>query len=99
MTRHESRELAFLLLFQKEFALDTTSLEEIITVSKEARQTKVSDYAKKLTEGVIEKKEQLDNIISNLSVNWSINRISKTSLCLLRLGLYEILYEANGVNR
>ena len=34
----------------------------------------------------------LDNIISENSIGWKINRISKTSLCILRLSIFEIKF-------
>ena len=33
-----------------------------------------------------------DNVKENIKSNWSISRISKIDLTLLKLGIYEILY-------
>ena len=36
--------------------------------------------------------EAIDEIISNNAVGWSIKRITKTALAILRLAIYEIKY-------
>ena len=39
---------------------------------------------------MFENLEKIDGIISKNAVGWSINRITKTSLAVLRLAIYEI---------
>lgn len=51
-----------------------------------------NDYVQKTVEGVLNKKEELDNIISENLVDWEVERISKVSIAAMRLALYEILY-------
>lgn len=93
MTRHESREIAFLLIFEKAFAEVDAENSLIIENAKEARETKVSSYATSLFQGVTEKMDELDNLVEKYSNNWSIKRISKVSLAALRLAFYELNYE------
>ncbi len=50
------------------------------------------EYICALVNGVRQRSEELDEIISRFSHGWKINRISKTALCVLRCALYEILY-------
>lgn len=45
--------------------------------------------------GIFEKLEELDNLIQKNSESWSISRIDKVDLTILRLAIYEILFEEN----
>lgn len=90
MTRKQAREEAFILVFEKEFNGNTTG--EILEAAAEARDLEPDDYVKTVFCGVYDCLSELDGVISENSVGWSINRISKTALCILRLALYEINY-------
>jgi len=50
------------------------------------------EYIEKVFFGVFENIEQLDNLISESSIGWEYNRISKISMALLRMSVYEALY-------
>lgn len=90
MTRKQAREEAFILVFEKEFNGNTTN--EILESAAEARDLEPDDYVKTVFCGVYDHLSELDGVISENSVGWSIKRISKTALCILRLALYEINY-------
>lgn len=50
------------------------------------------EYIQKVVNGVVENLSIIDdNILKNLK-NWTINRIAKIDLAILRLAIYEILY-------
>ncbi len=88
MTRKQAREEAFILIFERQFNND--SPEELIELAVEVRDIEPDDYIKEVFFGVYDNLEELDGIISEHAVGWSINRISKTALAVLRLALYEI---------
>lgn len=90
MTRRQAREEAFILIFEKVFNND--SVEEILEIATEVRDFTPDEYIKTVFGGVYEKIDELDEIISKNSIGWSIKRISKTALCVLRLAIYEIKY-------
>lgn len=90
MTRKQAREEAFILIFEKEFNSD--SLDDILTLAKEVRDIEPDDYITNVFFGVFENIEKIDEIISTNAVGWSINRITKTALAILRLAIYEIRY-------
>ena len=50
---------------------------------------------KKLVDGTLAHKDELDNIISGYSKSRSISRISKINLAILRIALYESIYDDN----
>ena len=53
------------------------------------------NYIKNTFLGVFENIENIDDAISSSSIGWEYNRISKISMALLRIAVYEILYAAD----
>lgn len=51
------------------------------------------DYLKVLVLGVQEHREAIDQTITNHLKNWTLNRLERTNLLLLRLATYELLYQ------
>lgn len=91
LSRSESREQAFMLLFSKSF--DDEPLEATIDDNAEMFEGGVCGYAQAVVGAIEEKKEELDaDIAKFLKKGWSISRISRPSLAILRLALYEIKY-------
>lgn len=95
MYRSEVREEIFKIIFRipftKQDELDQQvefALEELENKSKENR-----DYIKEKSLAVFEHKEEIDEIISKSCDNWSIDRMGKAELSILRLSVYEMLYE------
>lgn len=91
LSRSEAREQAFMLLFSKSF--DDEPLEATIDDNSEMFEGGVCGYAQAVVSGIEVKKEEIDGVISKyLKKGWSISRISKPSLAILRLAIYEIKY-------
>ena len=91
LTRSESREQAFMLLFSKSF--DDEPLEETIDDNSEMFIGGVCAYAQAVVSGIEDKHEEIDEIIaSHLKKGWTLSRISKPSLAILRLAIYEMKY-------
>lgn len=90
MTRKQAREEAFILIFEKLFS--DSSVEEILELACEVRDLEPDEYIKKTFFGVYENTTEIDALISENSVGWKIERISKTALALLRLALFEMKY-------
>lgn len=91
MKRHESREQAFLLIFESNFKNET--IEQIIENAQISRSIKISSFARKVFNGVCEHKESIDKVIEDNTIGWKKNRISKVALSVMRLAVYEMLYE------
>ncbi len=89
--RREVREAAFILSFEKLFRDD--SIEEIIETAKELDDFKITDEVEVLVKEIFNKQDELDEIISKFSDKRSIDRIPKINLAILRLALYEALYD------
>lgn len=93
LSRKAAREQAFILIFEKCFNTDT--VDEIIETAVEVRDIQTDDYVISVFRGVYENLEEIDSIISENLSNWSIDRISRVSLAILRLAVYEMKYEEN----
>ena len=52
----------------------------------------VNDYTVELVEGVVARRERLDELISTYSQGWTIERMPAVDRALLRLGTWELLY-------
>lgn len=88
MRRTKQREQAFYLIFESLFDSENSDTAEIFSENVE----ELGDYALELFNGVSEKTEELDEVISKYSKGWKINRLPKTNLSILRLAIYEIKY-------
>lgn len=91
MNRHEAREQAFILVFEKSFKSD--SLDEILEAAQTAREITLSDFARHVFIGVENHLEVLDRLIDENSIGWKRSRLSRVAASLLRLALYEMLFE------
>lgn len=88
--RREERKQAFYLLFEQIFQKDDMTL--IMKDAVDARDAEIGEYTKKLVSGVEEKITEIDEHISSKLKGWKMNRISKVSLTVLRIAVYEMLY-------
>lgn len=52
-----------------------------------------ADYIDRAFWGVFERRAELDGVIENFLRDWTIGRISKVDLALMRLSIYEMLCE------
>ena len=91
MNRREAREQAFIFIFEKSFNADM-SLEELVENAQLADDTVTDEFAERLFNGVYDNIEEIDAVISNNLNGWTINRISRVTLCLLRLAAYQMQY-------
>lgn len=90
LTRKQAREQAFILIFEKCFRDET--VDEILETAVEFREFETDEYTVNTFRGVYENLETIDAKISANSQKWDITRISRVSLAILRLALYEILF-------
>lgn len=92
MTRTNARNELFILIFEKQFSEST--LEDIILCAKESRDFSEDKdgYIISSFNGVYDNLEAIDDVIEKHLKGWTIDRISKVSLAILRLAVYEILY-------
>ncbi len=94
MTRHEARELAFVLIFEKSFQEDVT-IVELIENALELEVFPTNAFAENLAKKVYSNLEEIDTLINENLVGWSAKRISKVSRAIMRLAVCELLYSEN----
>ncbi|HKI85825.1 MAG TPA: transcription antitermination factor NusB [Thermoanaerobaculia bacterium] len=51
------------------------------------------DYARKLVEGTVENREAIDRLIRSQTENWRLERMPAVDRNILRLAVYELLFE------
>ena len=95
MNRTESREAAFKLLYSIQISPDEC-LEDQINLfidSEEILDNEAITYINDIVKGVHKNNADIEKQISeNIKKDWTIARISKVDLTLLKIGIYEILY-------
>ena len=90
LTRKTAREQAFVLIFEKIF--NDAPVQEILETAITVRDFEADEYCVSVFSGVYDKKEEIDEIIANNSNGWSVSRIGKVALAVMRLAIYEMLY-------
>ena len=80
-----------MVLFEKIFN-ETDSIEEIVETAQEAGIIKINSFAENILKNVQAHIDEIDNIISENLQGWTMSRIPKVSLAVLRLGVCEILF-------
>lgn len=96
MTRRTLREQIFKLLFRIEF-IDSEEMDEqkdlFFTTSDEEFSEEDSKYVQDKYEKIVEKVADIDAAINDKTKGWSTDRMSKVDLTIIRLGVYEIVYD------
>ena len=88
--RRESREQAFTLLFEKTVTGD--SMEDIIEMAEEARDVVIDPYCEKLTALTELNLDEIDHTIEENLRGWSLRRLSKMTLTILRVAVCEMQF-------
>ena len=91
MTRSEAREQAFIVLFEKIFD-EESAISEIIKNAQEAELIKINGFAQSILTAIEENSSKVDEVIENNLKGWSIQRLPKVSLAVLRLAIGEMLF-------
>ena len=95
MQRSAMRELAFKLVYEIEVQKEESEDQfEIFVANNEITDTKVVEYLTDIKKGIKDNSEEINRLITNnLKDNWSLNRISKINLSLIKLAIYEMVYK------
>ncbi|MBQ3390954.1 MAG: transcription antitermination factor NusB [Clostridia bacterium] len=93
MTRKDARAAAVQLLYEYEFH---TELEPSVFLRQAelAFAETFDGYTLRLFSGVLEHKEELDALIVAHSQNWRLERIHRISKTILRLAIFEMLFDS-----
>lgn len=82
-------------LFEWDFSRKTADLKQILerNLAEFGPGLEEKGFAAELTDGVVAKLAGLDKIIAKAAPQWPIEQISIVDRNILRIGLYELLYE------
>ncbi|MCP6718081.1 MAG: transcription antitermination factor NusB [Patescibacteria group bacterium] len=94
-SRHLSRSIAMQSLYEWDFSNKKVDLNIIVERNLEEFGPGLEDknFIWELVTGVIKHLEEVDNIIKTAAPQWPITQISIVDRNILRLGIYELLYE------
>ncbi|MDD4027725.1 MAG: transcription antitermination factor NusB [Bacilli bacterium] len=91
LNRSMQREIIMTSLYQI-FIYEANKIEydikEVIKSSLEIE----NNFINEIVYGVLEKREELDNVANKYLKNWSIDRLGKTDQAIIRMAIYEIMY-------
>ncbi|MCM8767269.1 MAG: transcription antitermination factor NusB [Candidatus Omnitrophica bacterium] len=96
MIRRRGREVALKILYKIDMTgednIEITEENKTIFFENLEQNEKVKTFAKEIIEGVIKNIKEIDEIISKVSLNWDIKRMSYIDRNILRIGTYEIVF-------
>lgn len=93
--RRKAREDTLRILFRLEF--ENKQIEKTLDQywkSKKASE-EIKEYSTWLVNGVISDQAKIDNIIQRVSEHWRISRMALVDRNILRMAVFELLYEEN----
>lgn len=94
MTRKIARDLVFKLLYQADMQKESTEAVYSIAETENNIDIKSKDYIISTLKGIDQNSDRINTEISEKSQGWKINRMSKITLACLKLGVYEVIYNA-----
>jgi N utilization substance protein B len=87
LSRRKARKQAFLVLYQS----DVNEIPVEATFERwRSYRGDLEEYAVRLATGVEREKDDLDALLSEVSVGWPVHRMSAVDRTILRLALYEM---------
>lgn len=95
MKRRELREHIFEILFRVEFMSESDMEEQLELFFEDLAEARPSDvdYIKNKYLAVREKMPMIDILIDEKSTGWKTGRMGKVELTILRLAVYEMLFD------
>jgi N utilization substance protein B len=97
--RHLGRIIALQTLYEVEFRTESgdkdVKLDEVLVRNINRYQKAVDDKAfiERLVAGVAKEEAKLDDVLRPVAPEWPIEQIARMDRVVLRIGLYELLYE------
>ena len=96
MGRHEQREQLFMLLFRVEFNSLEDMPEQVKLFFEDEERSEAGEFAAAITDKylkIMEKLPELDALLNEKTEKWNTKRIGKVELTVLRLALYELMFD------
>ena len=98
--RHLGRIVALQTLYEYEFRVDSedtsVDVKEILKRNLDRYETAIDDtkFVETLVEGVLEQQKAIDDKLRPIAPDWPIEQIARVDRNILRIGVYELLHQA-----
>ncbi len=98
--RSQAREFALQILYEVDLSKESVPhalgdfWDHKASRSEFENEIEVRTYTEKLVNGVIKNQEAIDEAIKRYAENWTLERMACVDRNILRLGVYELLFEA-----
>ncbi len=92
MRRRLAREVALKALFQIDLAQQPLESAMQFAVGDDSLDASSHQFAQELVLGVMENKSELDKVITEHAVGWTVRRMAVVDRNILRLGCYELVH-------
>ncbi|MBQ7903134.1 MAG: transcription antitermination factor NusB [Oscillospiraceae bacterium] len=99
MTRHKSRENAFIAIFEASFSAN--DLNDILAVTQELPEYEeymLDEFALNLIKNYYDHADEVNEMIQSKLKKWTTNRISRVCSAVLRLSAAEMMYTNEDVD-
>ena len=97
MSRTELREHIFRMLFRIEFNNEEEMKEQEAFFFEELEEAtgKDQEYILNKYRAIVEKKEEIDTLLNEVTEGWKTSRMNRVDLTILRLATYEVKWDAD----
>lgn len=92
MSRRQAREAAMRAVYQLDVGGGTAEEAIEYNAGEMGLSAKSREFAASLVEGVMARKEAIDETLARYAVDWSVERMARTDRSVLRIALFELLY-------
>jgi N utilization substance protein B len=99
--RHLGRIVALQTLYEFEFRTqsgdESADVEEILSRNLDRYETAIDDtkFVKSLVAGVLAEQKDIDAKVQPIAPDWPIDQIARVDRNILRIGVYELLHQAD----
>lgn len=90
--RSKAREVALQMLFQRDYNPDADARILKNMIGERLEDEELFLFCWQLVSGVLEHQQELDQKISAVAENWSVERMASTDRNTIRIGVYEMTY-------
>ena len=93
--RRKAREHTLRILFQMEF--EDSNPQEALDQYWQSKKTpgEIKEYSTWLAKGIASNQKTIDSLIQSVSEHWRISRMALVDRNILRMAVFELLYEDN----
>ena len=91
MTRHELRYKTMTILYQA-FLYDSNNIEYSVENIIQEQLEESNKFVSELVNGVISKREEIDELANKYLEDWNISRLGFTDQAIIRMAIYEIMW-------